>query len=354
MADVTKHTFTSPKADGADNTLVQPSDWNDEHTFAGGADGDFLQRQTAESDGAGWVRPGYHNLTYNSDFEVWGEGAANAPTGWTRTGVGSSNAREATTIKHGTYSVALTRAAADARLAQDIAAIVDFGPVAYWQGRKLVVGCWVNASAANRARIGINDGVGETLSDSHTGVTGWEFLQVTRTLDVAATKAEVFVENHTGAGTVYFDALVATEGTWVAGFVPSSWRGRKAVLPFMAVATQAQNTTQFYNSAGTSATESLVEFRVPYRGVARNLHAHVDSVVVAGQTIAFTLRKALADTTLTCTIPGNLQDAADGTNEVALSTLTTDRVCLKVVSSATAGARSCHATIEYEEVPEGI
>lgn len=30
------HTFTSPKADGADNTLVQPSDWNAAHTLAAG------------------------------------------------------------------------------------------------------------------------------------------------------------------------------------------------------------------------------------------------------------------------------------------------------------------------------
>lgn len=353
MANVLKHAFTSPKADGADATLVRPSNWNAAHTFAGGVDGDFLQRQTAEPDGAGFVRPGYHNLTYNSDFEVWGEGAANAPTGWTRTGAGSSNAREGTTIKHGTYSVALTRAAADARLVQNIAAIKDFGPVAYWQGRKLVVGCWVNASAANRARVGIADGVGETLSASHTGVTGWEFLQVTRTLDVAATKAEVFVENHTGAGTVYFDALVATEGTWVAGFVPSSWRGRKAVLPFMAVATQAQNTTQFYNSAGTSATETLVQFIPPFRGVARNLQALLDSAPAAGQTVTLTLRNNTADTSLTCQVTDAGRSASDIINEVIIE-LSTARTCMKVVTSATSGARAAHATVEYEEVPAGI
>jgi len=31
MAISLKHTFTSPKADGTDSTLVQPSNWNAEH-----------------------------------------------------------------------------------------------------------------------------------------------------------------------------------------------------------------------------------------------------------------------------------------------------------------------------------
>ena len=55
MANVTKHKFTSAKADGADATLVRPSNWNDEHAFAGGVNGDFLIRDTGQSDGANWT-----------------------------------------------------------------------------------------------------------------------------------------------------------------------------------------------------------------------------------------------------------------------------------------------------------
>src|SRR3989304_6237042 len=41
MADVaTAHPFISLKADGADTTRVRPTNWNANHAYAGGADGD--------------------------------------------------------------------------------------------------------------------------------------------------------------------------------------------------------------------------------------------------------------------------------------------------------------------------
>lgn len=50
MAISLKHAFTSAKTDGPDNTVVQPSDWNDEHTLTQ-ASGKLLGRTTA-GDGA--------------------------------------------------------------------------------------------------------------------------------------------------------------------------------------------------------------------------------------------------------------------------------------------------------------
>ena len=41
-----KHAFTSPKADGGDTTLVQPSNWNAEHTLTMATDR-LLGRTTA-------------------------------------------------------------------------------------------------------------------------------------------------------------------------------------------------------------------------------------------------------------------------------------------------------------------
>ena len=35
-ANYIKHSFTSGKSDGEDNTLVRPSDWNDEHVDSNG------------------------------------------------------------------------------------------------------------------------------------------------------------------------------------------------------------------------------------------------------------------------------------------------------------------------------
>lgn len=54
MAVVTQHKFVSAKADGADTTLVRPSNWNAGHDFVGGATGALLVRRSGESDGADW------------------------------------------------------------------------------------------------------------------------------------------------------------------------------------------------------------------------------------------------------------------------------------------------------------
>jgi hypothetical protein len=55
MANVLTHRFTSPKADGADGTQVQPSHWNDGHKFIGGNAGDLLVRDPTDATfGAKW------------------------------------------------------------------------------------------------------------------------------------------------------------------------------------------------------------------------------------------------------------------------------------------------------------
>lgn len=48
MAISVKHAFTSPKADGTDSTLVQPSNWNAEHTITLAA-GKVLGRSSASA-----------------------------------------------------------------------------------------------------------------------------------------------------------------------------------------------------------------------------------------------------------------------------------------------------------------
>jgi hypothetical protein len=58
MANVLKHRFVSVKADGADATQVQPSNWNDGHAFSGGAAGDVLTRDPTDAAfGAIWAPP---------------------------------------------------------------------------------------------------------------------------------------------------------------------------------------------------------------------------------------------------------------------------------------------------------
>ncbi len=55
MAGILRHLFPSLKADGADATKVRASDWNADHSFAGGALGSILYRDTGATDGAAWL-----------------------------------------------------------------------------------------------------------------------------------------------------------------------------------------------------------------------------------------------------------------------------------------------------------
>jgi hypothetical protein len=55
MPNVLKHKFTSPKPQTADPTMVGSSQWNDEHVFAGGSNGQILQRDSGQTDGATWT-----------------------------------------------------------------------------------------------------------------------------------------------------------------------------------------------------------------------------------------------------------------------------------------------------------
>lgn len=54
MANVLSHLFVSAKSDAADASLVRPSDWNNEHKFLGGGQGQLIFRQTGLTGGAGW------------------------------------------------------------------------------------------------------------------------------------------------------------------------------------------------------------------------------------------------------------------------------------------------------------
>jgi hypothetical protein len=121
-----------------------------------------------------------------------------APTGWTLAGTGATVAREEGTIKVGTYSAKLTRVSNDASIYQAIAAIVT-GEVATYS-------CWVYATVASRARIGIvTDGTGTTYSSYHTGTAGWEYLTATATIGGTVSYVRAVNQVNTGDTTAYFD-----------------------------------------------------------------------------------------------------------------------------------------------------
>lgn len=146
------------------------------------------------------------NLLDWSHMEDWVNGTSVAPTEHTLSGASASVAREASTVKIGTYSAAVTRSGADATLYHDHDDYSDY------QGRKVTFGAWVYATVADRARIAISDGVGSTNSSYHTGAAGWEFLEVTHDMDASATRMRVEMHVNTGNTTAYFDSGVLCQG----------------------------------------------------------------------------------------------------------------------------------------------
>lgn len=147
------------------------------------------------------------NLLKWSNFEDWENGASAAPTEHTLTGAGASVARESTTIKQGTYSMAVTRSGADTDVYHGFPDYLDYA------GRKMTFGMWVYATVASRARIAIDDGIQSQANSSyHSGGSSWEFLTVTLNTSVCATQMNVICEVNTGDTTAYFDGGILTQG----------------------------------------------------------------------------------------------------------------------------------------------
>ena len=146
------------------------------------------------------------NLLDWSGMEDWDAGASAAPTEHVLSGASATIAREATIIKVGTYSAAVTRSGTNCMLYHDLPTYANY------KGRKVTFGCWAYATVASRVRISINDGVGSTTSSLHSGVAGWEFLTVTRNIDSSATQIRVQMEVITGNTTGYFDNGILCEG----------------------------------------------------------------------------------------------------------------------------------------------
>lgn len=137
----------------------------------------------------------------NSSFE-----SKNPPTGWTLEGAGATFTRSAAQAKVGTYSGLLTRAGANCDIYQSLNATA-------YRGKVVTLGTWVYATAANRARLALDDNVGAIVySAYHTGVAGWEFLTVPYTVNVAADWLLPYGYVDTGDTSAYFDGAILVSG----------------------------------------------------------------------------------------------------------------------------------------------
>lgn len=139
------------------------------------------------------------NILRWSHMEDWENGASSAPTEHTLSGSGASVAREASTVKVGSYSAALTRSGADCEIYTEVDDYLDY------INRVVTLSVWVYATVASRGRIQISDGVGTSNSSYHTGGGTWERIEVKHIMDGSSTRLRVSMQVNSGDTTVYFD-----------------------------------------------------------------------------------------------------------------------------------------------------
>jgi len=152
------------------------------------------------------------NLLSNGDFENWSAGTTVAPDGWDK-GTNTTIAREATTIKIGTYSAKLTNLISDISYIEQANIATPKG-IAYWKGRTVTFSCWIYATVASRVKLRIDDGITSSYSTAHTGDSTWQLLTLTKTLSGSAAKLELLIGDLT-AGSIhsfYVDGAMLVEG----------------------------------------------------------------------------------------------------------------------------------------------
>ncbi len=147
------------------------------------------------------------NMLTNSQFETWGAGASLAPSSWVLAGASAAVARASSGVARGYYGATITRTGADATLTQSLGLLNG-----QYAGVPITLGCWVRATVAARARIGISDGLTTTYSSYHTGGGGDEYLTVTKTPAAGMTALDAIASVDTGNTSATFSNAALAEG----------------------------------------------------------------------------------------------------------------------------------------------
>ncbi len=144
------------------------------------------------------------NLVSNPNFSQWNNGVSATPDGWVLAGAAATVAREGTVIRTpinemsdpGLFSAAVTRAGTNLTFSQNV--LSNFGPndprstIAYWQGRTIIGGMWLNVTTTAQAKVETFDGVTTTASSDHSGSDVWTWLQ-TAAVEVNASATELTI-----------------------------------------------------------------------------------------------------------------------------------------------------------------
>jgi hypothetical protein len=293
--------------------------------------------------------PANFNYIFNGDFEIWGGGGSAAPTGWTLVGAGATISRNSGGVgpRTGTFFLDMTRAGTDCRIEQDVAAI--YPQISWWQGKTVTFGCLVRTAVANAARIMVTDGSGSsTMSGYHAGDDVWRWMTVTHTIASGATSVFCYCRIDNTNALVKFDGATLVIGTSLADFLPSGWRGRKAIMQGGSVTTTVPaGSTYYLHPAGTASTD-LVTGQTPFKGVARNLYVLAGTAPGAASFV-YTCRTNVGDTALTVTLTGGSRTSSNVTAEVEVPKGSGFNV--KLVTSAGAPVAAHAWAVEYEEIP---
>ena len=132
------------------------------------------------------------NLVMNDDMLVWPDGDAGVPEGYTLAGAAATIARCGTglgdtTRKIGDFCAKVTRSGTDVTFSRTALSGAAFTRGDFVKGLYYATGAWVKCSTPNVARAYVSDNAGTTYSSYHTGGGSWEWLAVTRQVNVAAT-----------------------------------------------------------------------------------------------------------------------------------------------------------------------
>lgn len=157
------------------------------------------------------------NMLHNEDFNLWQNGSALAPDGWTLAGSGATVLQSATGIRS-PYSAQVTRASADATLYQDLPlSLVQYLARASNAPLPIVsFGAWATSSTASIARVGVYNGTSTTWSSYHTGNGVPQFLSSSyqTTASITALRLVCSVDTTNGAASFHFGALCPTGSTF--------------------------------------------------------------------------------------------------------------------------------------------
>lgn len=300
-----------------------------------------------------WVPVGHMaedvNYLFNGSFEL-GHVTTGVAPGWELAGAAATAVMNVAIVKEGTASQSVTRVGNNVTFAQNVAVV--WHGATWWRSKRAVIGAWVyNTTATGTCVIRINDGIGTSNSSAHTGAAAWEWLSVSKVIDVAATSV-TFELRITGAnGTFLIDGARLSLGYIINDFIPGIYSKRDYILPLSQATIAASNTGYLFPGGGslTIATPMAIP------GVLKGFYANCSAAPGVG-TATLTAKKLSGGVTTTTAFSTTLggTTANDTTQADQIKFAAGDILFIEVVCSAGASTVVYSGSFLIELMPTGI